>query len=80
MEYKYYKVRSQLFFQETYYYRVHPDDTYDWWDEEIESWEGQELGFKFSTMSTYYSLDETGNIEEVSPLLVLILFGKRVVE
>ena len=77
MEYKYYKVRSSLFFKEIYYYRVFPDDTYDWWDEETESWEGRELGCKFLTMKNYAPLEEA---EEMSPLLVLILFGKRAVE
>jgi hypothetical protein len=76
MEYRYYKVCSKLFFQETYYYRVHPDNTYDWWDEETEQWEGRELGCHFATLKRY----TPEVLEETNALTLLVLFGKRVVE
>jgi hypothetical protein len=77
MEYKYYKVVSQLFFKEAYYYRVFPDNTYDWWDEETESWEGHELGCFWTSLMRYEDIE---SIKETNALTLLVLFGKKIVE
>lgn len=78
MEYKYYqmgysctKTPPELYD----FYRRYPNDYYDWWDEEMESWEGVE-GSKFEKLIEW---KEVGWIlEEISPLLILLSLGRKV--